>query len=109
MALGGDGGTCAVVAAVGVIVQRHAILAVVLLRRSGCLRRRRLHWIAGRLHCDKRSGWWAVDEWRVVGREGRAAQRSAAWSSTMDGLQDALAHSVWRDPASRRASSVGKY
>lgn len=55
MALGCYAGTRAVVAAVGVIVQRHAILPVVLLGRGGCLLRRRLYWIAGRLHCSKRS------------------------------------------------------
>ena len=54
MALGCYAGTRAVVAAMGVIVQRHAILAIVLLGRGGCLRRR-LYWIAGRLHCSKRS------------------------------------------------------
>jgi hypothetical protein len=55
VALGCNAGTRAVVAAVAVIVQRHAVLAIVLLGRGGCLRRRRLHWISGRLHCDKRS------------------------------------------------------
>ena len=70
MALGRYAGTRAVVAAVGVIVQRHAILAVVLLGRGGCLRRR-LYWIAGRLHCSKRSRvvGGCVGGWRVVGRE----------------------------------------
>jgi hypothetical protein len=74
MALGCYAGTRAVVAAVGVIVQRHAILAIVLLGRGGCLRRRRLHWIAGRLHCSKRSEWclvgwlagWLAGGWRFV-------------------------------------------
>jgi hypothetical protein len=53
VALGCNAGTRAVMAAVAVIVQRHAILAVVLLGCCGCLRRRRLHWISGRLHCDE--------------------------------------------------------
>ena len=103
MALGCYAGTRAVVAAVGVIVQRHAILAIVLLGRGGCLRRRRLHWIAGRLHCSKRSEWWMVGWlagwlagwWVEVCREGssggalddeiraasqRQGQRIAVWS-----------------------------
>jgi hypothetical protein len=53
VALGCNACARAVVAAVAVIVQRHAILPIVLLRCGGCLRRRRLHWISGRLHCDE--------------------------------------------------------
>lgn len=81
MALGCYAGTRAVVAAVGVIVQRHAILAVVLLGRSGCLRRR-LHWIAGRLHCSKRS--------RVVGGcvGGRRVVVKAALALALGELDD---------------------
>jgi hypothetical protein len=97
MALGCYAGTRAVVAAVGVIVQRHAILAVVLLGCSGCLRRR-LYRIAGRLHCSKRRsvvggcvGGWRVqvvetkaalgeldDEYRAASQ--RQRQRIAVWS-----------------------------
>jgi hypothetical protein len=95
MALSCYAGTRAVMAAVGVIVQRHAILAVVLLGCSRCLRRR-LYRIAGRLHCSKQrsvvggcfGGWRVVktkaalgeldDEYRAASQ--RQSQRIAVWS-----------------------------
>jgi hypothetical protein len=55
MALRCYGSTRTIVTAVGVIVQGHAILSVVLLRRSGCWWRRLLHWVSGSLHCDRAS------------------------------------------------------
>ena len=90
MALGCNAGTRAVVAAVTGIVQRHAILSVVLLGCGGCLRRRRVHWISGRLHCDKQRRVMYGEEGGRDG-SGQVARSSGGSSDDELGRNNALA------------------